>query len=400
MKSITVQEALDLPVFRGKYRILAGRAGLLRQVNWAHVIEVNGPDQESAEHILVLTTGVSWNTPERALGTLQAMIRGGAAALCIDTATYFNQIPQEMVDLAEQNGFPLIIFPFEMRFGDITREINTMVVEKSNGIWYNQNRWIGHWLCGDLHSRAAYQQLRELYLLNRRMDVTIGVCWGEADSPDCYSQLSLMVRRCFLTENITALTYCDDGKTILLLISPHGVDHLHQALRRCFGQLHTHPVPGFPIEATVFALGRTVDFDQGPKSSYESAIFALASQDNFANKELLIDYEALYTAQLFEYFRQANPTFLDGFIQDHLGSLLLAENEVLLSTLRVFYDCGCTKQEAAAQLFIARQSLYSRLERIEELIGSDFDKQPRRLAIEFAINAHTYLALRRPMVTK
>ncbi|MDY0395840.1 helix-turn-helix domain-containing protein [Virgibacillus halophilus] len=45
------------------------------------------------------------------------------------------------------------------------------------------------------------------------------------------------------------------------------------------------------------------------------------------------------------------------------------------------------KKETAEKLFIVRQTLYHRLKKIGELIGSDFMKPDNRLALEMAIKA-------------
>lgn len=85
---------------------------------------------------------------------------------------------------------------------------------------------------------------------------------------------------------------------------------------------------------------------------------------------------------------------LKSFIIEQIGCLLNPPNEKsidYLETLTMYLNCGSVKIEAAAKLFISRQSLYKRLERLKELLGADFEEPYRKLAIELALLGYQYL---------
>ncbi len=60
----------------------------------------------------------------------------------------------------------------------------------------------------------------------------------------------------------------------------------------------------------------------------------------------------------------------------------------LMPTLRALAGQGWRKSDAARALNLNRQSLYPRLERIEELLGVDLESQDDRLALELALRIH------------
>lgn len=60
----------------------------------------------------------------------------------------------------------------------------------------------------------------------------------------------------------------------------------------------------------------------------------------------------------------------------------------LMPTLRALCDQNWRKSEAARTLHLNRQSLYPRLERIEELLDVDLESQDDRLALELALRMH------------
>ena len=63
-------------------------------------------------------------------------------------------------------------------------------------------------------------------------------------------------------------------------------------------------------------------------------------------------------------------------------------NSNLFETLRVYLECSGSKKETSDRLFIVRQTLYHRLDRLETLLGKDFMEPANRLAIETAIKAY------------
>ncbi|USG68106.1 PucR family transcriptional regulator ligand-binding domain-containing protein [Brevibacillus ruminantium] len=84
---------------------------------------------------------------------------------------------------------------------------------------------------------------------------------------------------------------------------------------------------------------------------------------------------------------------LTHFIHDYLGPLVRydAENGTqLVKTLRLYLDNHLSKQETADKLFIHRQTLYHRLEKIQECLKVDLSQPDKRLCLEIAIRAHEW----------
>lgn len=85
---------------------------------------------------------------------------------------------------------------------------------------------------------------------------------------------------------------------------------------------------------------------------------------------------------------------LEPFIRQQIGGLLDSgdgKRSELLFTLKIYLECAGSKKEAAQKLYISRQSLYKRLEKINERLGGHFEDSPKRLAIEMALAGHAYL---------
>ncbi|WP_100011240.1 PucR family transcriptional regulator [Lentibacillus sediminis] len=88
---------------------------------------------------------------------------------------------------------------------------------------------------------------------------------------------------------------------------------------------------------------------------------------------------------------------IDTYIMDHLGPLITYDHETnseLLRTMTVYLECNGAKKETAEKLYIVRQTLYHRLNKISELLGDDFMGPENRLAFEVAVKAYNFKKIR------
>jgi purine catabolism regulator len=87
---------------------------------------------------------------------------------------------------------------------------------------------------------------------------------------------------------------------------------------------------------------------------------------------------------------------LDSFIEYHIGTVIehdKANNTDLLNTLDTYLECMGAKQETANQLFIHRQTLYSRLEKLHDLLGDDFLQTENRICLEIALRMNDLVSI-------
>lgn len=86
--------------------------------------------------------------------------------------------------------------------------------------------------------------------------------------------------------------------------------------------------------------------------------------------------------------------FLATFVEDHLGALIAYDQQhpmQLLDTLDMYFQCHGSKKDTADKLYIHRQTLYNRLAKIVEIIGTDLLEHDKRRCLEMALLAHRML---------
>ncbi|WP_068676781.1 PucR family transcriptional regulator [Oceanobacillus sp. Castelsardo] len=94
---------------------------------------------------------------------------------------------------------------------------------------------------------------------------------------------------------------------------------------------------------------------------------------------------------------------LEDYIHEYLGPIIRHDHEMksdLLGTLSMYLNCLGSKKETADRLFIVRQTLYHRLEKIKELLGEDYMEPVNRQAIELALAAYSLLSCTKPSIQR
>lgn len=139
-----------------------------------------------------------------------------------------------------------------------------------------------------------------------------------------------------------------------------------------------------------YAVGKYVTKIGEVHMSYKTA------KEVFVLREKLIDnrvfYQEYHIHRILTLIKDHSD--LEEIVYEYLAPLIMHDqkcNGELMMTLKTYLNCNGSKQETAKQLFIVRQTLYHRLERIEKLIGKDYMKPDRRLALEFMVSAYDYL---------
>ncbi|WCT56543.1 PucR family transcriptional regulator ligand-binding domain-containing protein [Paenibacillus kyungheensis] len=125
-------------------------------------------------------------------------------------------------------------------------------------------------------------------------------------------------------------------------------------------------------------------------ASYQEAVQALSLYN--CSESTLLFYEELGVFQLLLSLNDGKT--LQTFIRNYLGPLIdhdQTKGSELLLTLRVYLDHDGSKQIAAQKLFIVRQSLYYRLDKITELLGEDYMSPENRISIQVALRAYQFL---------
>ncbi|AOV06223.1 PucR family transcriptional regulator [Sporosarcina ureilytica] len=127
---LTVQDVLQRKSFHCA-KVIAGRTGLNRQVKWSHILETKDFESLINGGELILTTGVGLRLDRSTqLQYVKKLIEKEVAAICIEIGPHFSEIPIEIINLANENNFPIIAFEEVVKFVDITQDLHTHIINQ------------------------------------------------------------------------------------------------------------------------------------------------------------------------------------------------------------------------------------------------------------------------------
>jgi len=123
-----IRDALRLESLRSA-TVVAGQAGLDRDVQWAHVIDMPDPAPWVRPGQLLLTTGFAWPTQEREVRELVRLLRErGLVAVGLAVPGYLKRFSDPAREEADRLDLPLIEIPFDVPFAQITEELHRTIL--------------------------------------------------------------------------------------------------------------------------------------------------------------------------------------------------------------------------------------------------------------------------------
>lgn len=295
----------------------------------------------------------------------------------------------------ELNQFDLLIMG--RLAGRLRKDLSKELIKKEE-VKLENIKWIRQLLDGDLKEKQAESKLNEIGITgNFRLFFVVSIKVPEKDEltldnsdNNMVSNLdefkihtSLQVRRAFETFGFSVFGHMEKQIISYIVFSQQNDNENNDRIKKAITKLKTFEDPYIDYNDIAFAIGKKGTSVSDIKRSYQTSI-KLLNDSKKANGELLF-YDDLNIMRI---VNGIDIEELEIYINDYLKDLLNPENSELLHTLKTYYECNCSKQLAAEKLFIARQTLYFRLEKIENILGYDINDYENKLAVEFALKAH------------
>lgn len=258
-----------------------------------------------------------------------------------------------------------------------------------------EGEWINAWLEGNLNKEQIQNRLIELEPTIKLKDCVVVNCkisnLGIIMKELTY--LNIYIRSVFAKQQLYVISYIKDDQLLLIILNQGKRENLKERLMEAMQSFSQYKFNGNrKIENIEFAVGKIVKELHCLKESFCTSKDARSIIDVLSSTTNISFYEDLFIFRLILSISQQG--ILQDFINDYLGPIIdhdRQNNGELLNTLKTFLRCKGSKKETAEQLHIVRQTLYYRLEKINELVGLDFMDFYKRQAIEFAISSYEYL---------
>ncbi|MFC5652216.1 PucR family transcriptional regulator [Paenibacillus solisilvae] len=263
---------------------------------------------------------------------------------------------------------------------------------------HQEDLWIIEWLNG----RHGYDEIKD-YLTGLRSSIKLAraaVCVfdlqvkrhsGTWDFEPLLIQKYMVARSIFEGEGFFLLPTLADKQMVFILLDQLSRSSASERMMKGVSRLQqTEDQEESAFFTGLIGIGQEIsDFTQ-LQSSYETAKETIVIQRD-VGPLLKPFYSELHAYRMVYMLKKAGQ--LPAFIEEYIGALVKYDMEKsgeLLKTLKVYLTQYGSKQETATELFIVRQTLYHRLEKITALIGDNYMRPDRRIMIELALYAYEY----------
>ena len=122
-----LRQLLEMPSLAGA-QVVAGAAGLDREVLWSHVVDMPDAVPWVRPGFLLLVSGYSWpKDPDEECRQIADLAAAGVAAVGMAVPKYVEHFSQQARERAERLELPLIEIPWEIPFARIMEDLHRAV---------------------------------------------------------------------------------------------------------------------------------------------------------------------------------------------------------------------------------------------------------------------------------
>lgn len=334
-------------------------------IRWTHVSEVLDIARLLEGGELLLTTGMALNVPpERQRAYVRELKEQQVSCVMLELGRHFNQVPKALAEAADELGLPLIALPYDTRFVKVTEAIHRELMVARQAA--ESEELVDDLTAGRIASWEAL--LPRLQRAGVPLAEPAWFCGAVVPAP-------LVQPVPVKTGGLRgALVVHSEEESVLLGFGtePAALGESMSAWARRAG-------------APSAGVGRCYRDLAYVERTVAEARDAAGIRRRQPRLDPRIERMGVYA--LLPWLDSSD---VDRYVRQWLGPLLDYEARSpgpLLETLRVLLDMGPVT-EAARRLYVTRQALYSRRDRIAAVLGADLDDEEARLALAVALRLH------------
>lgn len=376
--SVTCYQLLTLSSFQ-KITCVAGRSGLYRKLSWPCIAITPSVSQWLRGGELLFITGSFFQTDENSMMMLLhesieeklagiVVLIGGESALVVTDA---------MRKYADEHDLPLFEMPWDLPLVEVMQQISEMIIAQKE-LKDTKQRFLLDLVFGQ-DQPHKYEQLSAFYGIPSHPYLAIAilkpVSQDRVDIEDLLYKFSYYEALHADASDASLITVKHVSSLITLVMaeSEKGAQKALDILKRFSEEYVPDHAELFKISKLNLAVSRIVSSDIPVHRLYEEAMITMRviSCAHSVSSQMCYDELGIYKL----YFDVPDAVRW-AFCKEQIGLLLEEDarsNSSLVNTLLYYLRNGCNASQAAAQLFIHKNTLSYRLNRIQDILGVDLN---------------------------
>ena len=250
--------------------------------------------------------------------------------------------------------------------------------------------WLHGWFAGEHSLESITEYLSEYGIKTKTEEAVVLLTkllsFKEKTNQDV-TYIKLLFRSVFEQQGFAVFSVVKRNEIIFILLNQRSKKNMKDRMIKAIEEIKASAFMRKKSSSKILiAAGKFIDQLTEVHKSYQTAKETLRIQQEMTKKETYHFYEDLHLYRLIS--QMSKHMDLQELVIEYLQPLIENDrryNGKLLETLKMYLECNGSKQETANKLFIVRQTLYHRLQKIENLLGKDFMEHEKRVALEFML---------------
>ena len=384
--SITLREIVK-QVEHLEMKLVAGEAGLDREVLWTHMVDSDTISAFLQGQELTFTTGIGISEKLPLLKLVQEVYRNGASGIVINIGPYVYKIGQDVLDFANEKAFPVFEVPWKIHMAEIMRIICFAITKEQQSRIEVTAALNNAFLCPAQEELYVFPLMRKGYLADSvytavtiRVEVQKNTVAGER-MEQLHSQLGSHLR-C----NYKRILCCAQEKQLVLVLC----DYTGQERKHVLTYIFQHFCNELKKEETaVFCVGNQAEELRQLHKSYEtanqmaevSALGRIPGEEVYGRHKMIVYKNAGIFRIL---FALKDEEVMQEYVRDTVQPLLeydALHNTDLAGVLQCYLRHDGSLQDTANELIVHRNTVNYKINKASEILEMDLTRLQNRLEV-------------------
>lgn len=383
------KEMMNLPQLKEVLLLRAGERGLNRSIRWIYFAdclqcvqsEYCMEDYIHGGEFVVLTNRSVTDDKEKLMALITKMQEHDISAIGINEG----QISETLIQYCEEKQLPLFELPEKFALIDLSQIVCQKLVLEQTSQNSSQQLFLAILDAEHLNKEKV---LGQADLLGVNLSGKFSVVEFAFDKLEAVEQIRHAIERELafsIPEKILLLS--QTGSVLALLpIERIGEERLREILQEV-----VQKVQNYNDRSLKAGVGGAFEYLEEAKLSRKQAAGALKIAAGCGAEESVFFYkdQGIYTfiSQI------SDGRYLDEFVETQIGRLVQADSlngGSLCETLECYLNHNCNAKQTAEAMFLHRNTLNYRLNKIRELLGHSFEELDDCLMLKLAFAIRTY----------
>ena len=369
----TIEDMLIISKSKYKMEMIAGRNGWANSISWLLMVEDTVITRDFRGKELVVTTGLGFGSEEKLLDLVKALDERHAAGLIINTGYYIKEIPESIIKFCDHCDLPLLTTPWDVTMSEMIKDLTVRIFFQTQTDEQTSAALIKAIEKPGLKDEYI-EELSQVFDVDGRFQIIL-LTTDDLDSMDSVERKRIGYRLQIYLENIShnGHFFYYNGYFVLAL---NAVDDASaKEIIEGFMSRATHRMPDRHIYVGV---GSAVNDASNIAISFRRAVFA--ARMSIEKAESLTYFDNIGVKRLF--YSISDPLILKEMSVDILEPILEYDREHkadLTLTLHSYLENGGSIKAVSDELFIHKNTIVYRMNKIKELLNTDLENGRERL---------------------